>query len=87
MLENPVHSISSTQLRRLLAFRCAGEFLPKGVEDYILSNGLYDTAADWKNLPMEQLERVVVSLLIAQPGCSCAGMPEYGSGAGQALGR
>ena len=63
VLENPVHSISSTQLRRLLAFRCAGEFLPKGVEDYILSNGLYDTAADWKNLPMEQLERVVVSLL------------------------
>ena len=63
VLENPVHSISSTQLRRLLAFRCAGEFLPKGVEDYILSNGLYDTAADWKNLPMDQLERVVVSLL------------------------
>ena len=63
VLENPIHSISSTQLRRLLAFRCAGEFLPKGVEDYILSNGLYDTAADWKNLPMEQLERVVVSLL------------------------
>ncbi len=63
LLENPVHSISSTQLRRLLAFRCAGAFLPEGVEAYIQENGLYDTKADWKQLPMEQLEQVVVSLL------------------------
>ena len=63
LLENPVHSISSTQLRRLLAFHCAGEYLPCGVEDYIQENGLYDTKADWKQLPMEQLEQVVVSLL------------------------
>ena len=63
LLENPVHSISSTQLRRLLAFRCAGEFLPAGVEDYIVQHGLYDTGANWKNLPMDQLEQVVVSLL------------------------
>ena len=63
LLENPVHSISSTQLRRLLAFRCAGAFLPEGVGAYIQENGLYDTKADWKQLPMEQLEQVVVSLL------------------------
>ncbi len=55
--------ISSTQLRRLLAFRCAEEFLPEGVEAYIREKNLYDTAADWKNLPMEELEQVVVSLL------------------------
>ena len=62
-LENPVLSISSTQLRRLIAFNCAGEFLPAGVDAYIRENGLYDTSANWKNLPMEQLEQVVLRLL------------------------
>ena len=55
--------ISSTQLRRLLAFQCAEEFLPAGVGEYIRQQGLYDVHADWKGLPMEELERVVVSLL------------------------
>ncbi len=63
LVKNPVIQISSTQMRRLLAFRCAGEFLPEGVLDYIRENRLYDTRAPWKNLPMEQLEQVVVSLL------------------------
>ena len=63
ILENPVLSISSTQLRRLIAFRCAGEFLPDGVEQYIRDKDLYDTSANWKNLPMEQLEQVVLRLL------------------------
>lgn len=63
LVENDVLAISSTQLRRLLAFHSAGEFLPQGVEDYIFRNGLYDVKADWKNLPMEKLEQVVVSLL------------------------
>lgn len=63
LVQNPVIAISSTQMRRLLAFQCAGEFLPAGVETYIRENGLYDVAADWKNLPMDELERVVVSLL------------------------
>ena len=63
LVENQVLSISSTQLRRLIAFRCAGEFLPSGVENYIRENGLYDTAAQWKDLPMEQLEAIVIRLL------------------------
>ena len=63
IIENPVTAISSTQLRRLLAFRCASAFLPAGVEDYIVNNGLYATKENWQNLPMEALERVVVSLL------------------------
>ena len=63
VVENQVTVISSTQLRRLLAFRCAGEFLPDGVLDYIRENRLYDTRANWKNLPMEELEKVVISLL------------------------
>ena len=63
VLENPITEISSTQMRRLLAFGCGEEFLPRGVGAYIRGNGLYDTTANWKNLPMEQLEQVVVRLL------------------------
>ena len=63
LVENRILNISSTQLRRLIAFRCAGEFLPEGVYEFIRENGLYDTDADWKNLPMEQLEAVVLRLL------------------------
>ena len=63
LVENDTIPISSTQLRRLLAFRCADAFLPAGVGDYIRENGLYDTTSDWKNLPMEQLEIIVIRLL------------------------
>ncbi len=63
LVKNPVVNISSTQMRRLLAFRCAGEFLPEGVLDYIRENRLYDTRTDWKNLPMEELEPIVIGLL------------------------
>ena len=63
LVENDAVSISSTQMRRLLAFRCAGELLPEGVLDYIRKHYLYDTRAAWKNLPMEELERVVIRLL------------------------
>ena len=63
LVENDVVNISSTQMRRLLAFRCAGELLPQGVLDYIREHHLYNTRAPWKNLPMEELEAVVISLL------------------------
>ena len=63
LVRNDVVPISSTQLRRLLAFHCADDFLPEGVGDYIRSRGLYDVGADWKHLPMEKLEQVVISLL------------------------
>ena len=63
LIENDVVDISSTQLRRLLAFGCADAFLPDGVGDYIRKNGLYDVNANWKKLPMELLEGVVISLL------------------------
>ena len=62
-VENDVVQISSTQMRRLLAFRCADEFLPAGVGDYIREHDLYDVNADWKNLPMPELEKVVIRLL------------------------
>ena len=63
LVENRVTAISSTQIRRLLAFDCADAFLPAGVGEYIRSHGFYDTGANWKNLPMEELETVVVRLL------------------------
>ena len=63
IVENPVISISSSNLRRMLAFGCGAEFLPEGVADYIRHNGLYDTRKNWKQLPMEQLEKIVMGLL------------------------
>ena len=65
LVENPVVNISSTALRRMLVFRCAGPFLPEGVEAYIRERGLYGTGRDLRGLPMEELEQVVVSLLKA----------------------
>ncbi len=61
LLENPVTEISSTQLRRLLAFQCAGAFLPEGVADYIEKHGLY--RRNYKGLSMEELEQAVTELL------------------------
>ena len=63
LVKNDAIAISSTQMRRLLAFQCAGPFLPEGVEDYIRAQGLYDSTVDWKNLPMDQLEAIVIRLL------------------------
>ncbi len=63
LVDNPVIDISSTQLRRLLVFRGAGDFLPEKVEAFIRENGLYGTGRDYQNLPTDELEQVVVSLL------------------------
>lgn len=63
LVANPVTAISSTDLRRMLVFRCAGPFLCPGVESYIREQGLYGTGMSYQNLSMEQLEETVVSLL------------------------
>ena len=63
LVQNPVTAISSTQLRRMLIFRCAGGFLPAGVENYIRENGFYGTGKDYRNLSVSELEKVVVSLV------------------------
>ncbi len=63
LIENDVTAISSTQLRRMLAFQCAAPFLPQGVGDYIREHGLYDTGENFKNLPMKDLEPTVIRLL------------------------
>ena len=63
LVRNQVVDISSTDLRRMLVFDCAEPFLPEGVGAYIRQQGLYGTGRSLKNLPMEELEQVVVSLL------------------------
>ena len=62
-LHNPITDISSTDLRRMLIFRCADPFLRPAVAEYIRENRLYGTGEDYRNLPMEKLEQVVISLL------------------------
>ena len=63
ILQNPITAISSTDLRRMIAFRCASDFLPQPVEEFILKNGLYDSWKNYRHLPIEKLQEVVVSLL------------------------
>ena len=63
LVDNPVVDISSTELRRLIIFRCADAFLPAGVGDYIRENGLFACNADLRQLPTEQLEQRATALL------------------------
>ena len=61
-IANPVTEISSSDLRRMLVFRCAGEFLAPGVADYIACNQLYQPG-DLTGLPEKALEQAVTALL------------------------
>ena len=63
LVENPVVEISSTALRRMLVFQCAKPFLPEPVYEYIREHSLYGTGRDYRQLPMEELEPVALSLL------------------------
>lgn len=63
LVNNPITTISSTDLRRLIAFDCASEFLPEEVKNYICTQKLYGIGKPRKQLPMEQLEQEVISLL------------------------
>ena len=63
VLDNPVTAISSTDLRRMLRFECAAEFLEPQVLEYINRTGLYGVQENCKGLPESDLEQVVVSLL------------------------
>lgn len=65
LVDNPVTEIASSNLRRLIAFQCGDPFLDEPVLRYIQTHGLYGWGQDWKNLSMEALEQVVVSLLKA----------------------
>ena len=63
LTENPVIPISSTQLRRMMTFGCAEEFLPPKIHSYIEKENLYGVHTDYRDLSMEDLEKTVISLL------------------------
>ena len=63
LVDNPVTVISSTDLRRMLFFRCADAHLPAGQESYIYENKLYGTGRTYQNLSIEELEKAVIRLL------------------------
>ncbi len=63
LVENEVLAISSTDLRRMLVFDCAGPFLPEGVADYIQKNSLYGTGRNYRHISEAELETVVIRLL------------------------
>ena len=58
-----VIDISSTELRDQLAKGEGGRLLPPAVYGYILREGLYNTGADLKHLPLSQLRPVAISYL------------------------
>ena len=62
LVGNPVIDISSTQMRRMLVFRFGKFLLPKGVGEYIRENRLYGTDRDYRNLPMDELEKAAIAL-------------------------
>lgn len=63
LVKNDVVTISSTDLRRMLVFRCADPFLPEPVAAYIQMNDLYSTGKNCRHLSMEELEKTAVGLL------------------------
>ncbi len=66
LVENPVLEISSTDLRRMLTFQCADEFLAPEVAEYIRKNRLYGTGRALIGLSASELETVVTGLV--KPG-------------------
>ena len=58
-----VVDVSSTELRDRLAKGEGGHLLAPAVYGYILREGLYNTNADLKNLPLQQLRPVALSYL------------------------
>ena len=63
VIDNVITDISSTQVRRLLAFGCRDAFLCPKVAQYIEDHGLYQVHRDFKNLSMEDLENAAEGLM------------------------
>lgn len=63
VLSNVPLEISSTHLRRMLILGGADHYMNPSVLSYIRENGLYGTGRDYRNLPVEELKDVAVSLL------------------------
>ena len=62
ILNNRVFAASSTEVRRMLRFRCAESYLDPRVLAYIQENQLYGVGDDWTHLPFERLRQASLSL-------------------------
>lgn len=63
ILQNEILEITSTTVRRMLAFQCAGRYLPDGVERLIQKENFYDVRRDLRALSFDALRAVSLSLL------------------------
>ncbi len=63
LVGNDILPMSSTDVRRMTAFGGAQEILPENVYRRICDLNLYGVREDYRGLPMDELERQVVSLL------------------------
>lgn len=62
-VEGATSLLSRADIRRMLTFRCADDYLLPQVNAYIQQNNLYGTGRNLRHLPMVKLEQAVVSLL------------------------
>jgi len=63
VLHNKVRELSSTEVRRMLAFGCGETLLPAAVHAAIIEQDLYQTPQNLRNLPLDELESICISLL------------------------
>ena len=56
-------TISPEDLQRLICFGCASDYVPTEVQRDLIDQGIYNWERDYRNLPIETLQEVVVSLL------------------------
>lgn len=56
-------TISPEDLERLICFGCASDYVPTEVQRDLIDQGIYNWERDYRNLPIETLQEVVVSLL------------------------
>lgn len=63
ILENNALPVSSTELRRMLVFGCAGPLIAPKAFQYIQEKNLYAVNDDRRNLPVPELEQEVCRLL------------------------
>ena len=61
-LENTFADISSSTVRRMLAFGCGESYVPPAVMQSITAQGFYGVGEDWKQLPFDALKEKSLSL-------------------------
>lgn len=76
IIEDPCMEISSTTVRRMLAFDCAEAYIPASVYAEIREKKLYGVGRNMKKLPFEELKDIALSLHDAKRAPHAAGCSE-----------